>query len=148
MAAMLALKFPCSWRVIFLMMKQILIRVRSRYTQQPPPPPFLCSFNTMTGNSYEDLWVCFKPPHLPASVQAQTFLSEAHPAILSLSLEDSVQPGEGSRLGVTKTSWIIWCKPKQLPSWASKCLRKTFLSLQQGGKVLACRITVTVTWQN
>lgn len=84
------------------MMKQILIRVGSRYTQQPPHHLSCSSSNTMTGNSYEDLWVCFKPPHLPASVQAQTFLSEAFPASLSLSLEDSVQPGEGSKLGLPK----------------------------------------------
>lgn len=40
------------------------------------------------------------PPQLTTSLQTQTFLSEAFPALLSLSLEDFTQPGEGTSLEV------------------------------------------------
>ena len=84
------------------------------------------------------------------------FLSGAFPALLSLGLESSAQPGErteDSRL--SKACWIIWCKtgwlvclPGSLPGLQSSWENNLFLSLGQGGKSLAWRISVADIWHS
>lgn len=56
--------FSVPWRVVFQVMKQVLINIQSRYVlgpgSLPPFPPALLT--QWLGNSFEDHWVCFKPP--------------------------------------------------------------------------------------
>lgn len=151
--------FSTPWRVIFQVMKQILISIGSRCRLGAGPlPPFPAALLTQwLGNSFEDHWVYLKPPWscglLPAT---EIFLSGAFPALLSLGLESSAQPGEETEdLRLSKACWIIWCKtdwlvclPGCLPGLQSSWENNLFLSLGQGGKSLAWRISVADTWHS
>lgn len=71
-------------------------------------------------------------------------------------VESSAQPGEDTEdLGLSKACWIIWCKtdwlvclPGCLPGLQSSWENNLFLSLGQGGKSLAWRISVADPWHS